>query len=103
MNGIIAHQYTTQYENKNNCAIFVGCPANLLQWRRHGRYWSCKPAPCINPVTGFNFDDTKRNIDALEFKNAINDGREPNGSVGQILQCMELLHKIEQKLLHGKN
>jgi 2-hydroxy-4-carboxymuconate semialdehyde hemiacetal dehydrogenase len=34
-----------------------------------------------------------------EFISAIQEGREPNGSVGQVLPAMETLHRLEQSLL----
>jgi 2-hydroxy-4-carboxymuconate semialdehyde hemiacetal dehydrogenase len=33
-----------------------------------------------------------------EFFSAIKDGREPNGSVAQVLPCYEVLHQLEQQL-----
>ena len=34
-----------------------------------------------------------------EFISAIREGREPNGSVAQVLPCYEVLHKLEQQVL----
>ena len=34
-----------------------------------------------------------------EFISAIREGREPNGSVAQVLPCYEILHKLEQQLI----
>ena len=34
-----------------------------------------------------------------EFFSAIRDGHEPNSSVAQVLQCYQVLHKLEQQLL----
>ncbi len=33
-----------------------------------------------------------------EFIAAIREGREPNGSVAQVLPCYEVLHNLEQQL-----
>ncbi|MCC7216564.1 MAG: oxidoreductase, partial [Burkholderiales bacterium] len=33
-----------------------------------------------------------------EFVAAIREGREPNGSVAQVLPCYRTLHKLEQQL-----
>jgi 2-hydroxy-4-carboxymuconate semialdehyde hemiacetal dehydrogenase len=37
-------------------------------------------------------------LENREFIGAINEGREPNSSVQQVLACYELLHKLEQQL-----
>lgn len=55
---------------------------------------------CENPIDVSGVDVSMNGIELQdrEFISAIKEGREPNGSVAQVLPAMETLHRLEQAL-----